>query len=118
MFGIFISKEKYLSLLKISDDSQEVTKSRAEKRKADKILKDLQRRNDVINDRGYNTDQMLQLQLINIQRNKENDRSQESMLVGLSIQESALSRQIQQAEDCAICLCPETDLQQCSLEKS
>ena len=106
-FGPFVPKEKRLSLLEISDASKVVTKSRAEKRKADKIEKDLKRRNNVMNDRGYNTDQMLQLQLINIQRNKETDISRESMLVGLSIQESALSRQIQQAEDRAICLCPD-----------
>ena len=55
-YGPFVSKEKRLSLLEITDASKNVVKSRAEKRKAEKLEKVLKRVNDSSADRGYNTD--------------------------------------------------------------
>lgn len=101
-FGPFVSKENRLSLLEITDAHQNVGKSRASKRKADKIEKDNARDNDTENERGFSTDQQLQVKMLKIQEKKEDDRARETILVGLSIQESALSREIQRAEDRAM----------------
>ena len=109
-FGPFVSKENRLSLFEISDAHKNVGKSRAAKRKADQIQKDAARESDKDNVRGFNTEQQIQIKMLKIQEKKEEDRARETILVGLSIQEGALARQIERAEDRAIRLCPEDEV--------
>ena len=108
-FGPFVEKENRLTLLEITDADKNVGKSRASKRKANNIEKELKRESDAQNKRGFSTDQELKLEIINLQKRKEEDRSRETILVGLSIQESAIDRQIQHAEKRAIRLSPDDE---------
>lgn len=97
-YGPFVDKSKRLSLLEISDASKDIVKSRAQKRKSDKLEKNLKRTSDDSANRGFSTDQKLQLEIIDINRQQTNDRSRESVLMGLCIQEHALTKQIDRAE--------------------
>ena len=82
-------------------------KSRAQKRKSDKIAKQLQRANDSSADRGFSTDQKIQLEMIDLTRQQTTDRSRESILMGLCVQEAALTKQIDRAERMAERLAPD-----------
>ena len=94
-FGPFVPKEKRLSLLEISDPHKDIVKSRAQKRKAEQIEKDAKRAADTENSRGLSTDQQLQVEMLNIQKKRDHDRNRETLLVGLSMQEAAICRQIE-----------------------
>ena len=98
IYGPFAQKDKRISLLETSDAAKNVGKSRAEKRKIEKVEKDLLRLNDTQNSRGYSTDQKIQFELIDLTRQQTKDRTRESMLMGLSVQEQALNKQIDRAE--------------------
>ena len=101
-FGPFVPKDKRLSLLEITDPHKDIVKSRAQKRKAEKIEKDTKRASDIENDRGLSTDQQLQVEMLKIQKQRDQDRNKETLLVGLNMQESAISRQIDMFERRAI----------------
>ena len=105
-YGPFVSKDKRLPLLEITDASKKVVKSRTEKRKAEKLEKDLKRVNDSSSDRGFNTDQKIQLEIIDLTCQQTNDRSRESIIMGLCVQEAALTKQIDRAERMAERLAP------------
>ena len=105
-YGPFVSKDKRLPLLEITDASKKIVKSRAEKRKAEKVEKDSKRVNDSITDRGFSTDQKMQLEIIDLTRQQTNDRSRESVFMGLCVQEAALTKQIDRAERMAERLAP------------
>ena len=87
-----------MPLLEISDASKKTVKSRAEKRKAEKLEKDIKRENDSSSDRVFSTDQKIQLEIIDLTRQQTNDRSRESVFMGLCVQEAALTKQIDRAE--------------------
>ena len=106
MYGPFVSKDKRLALLEITDAAKNVGKSRNEKRKAGKLEKDAKRVADNVADRGFSTDQKLQLELIGLSRISTTDRSRESRLMGLCVQEQALTKQIDRAEKIAEKLAP------------
>ena len=57
-----------------------------------------QRFGDVSNHCGILFDQQLHLKSMKLQQKRDNDRSCESMIVGLSLEESALARQIEVTE--------------------
>ena len=105
IWTIYVSKNNHLLLLEVSDASKKVGKSCAEKRKAEKIENNLKHSTDTVNERGLSTDHMLQMEMIHVEKKKEDDCAQEIILVGLSILENALSRQIESAKNRAICLC-------------
>ena len=106
-FGPFVPKDKRFSLLEITETSQNVGKSRSEKRKADKLEKDAKRVSDDSAERGFTTDQKIQLQMIGLTRQSTNDRSRESRLMGLCVQEQALPKQIDRAKRIAERLAPD-----------
>ena len=54
--GPFVPKEERLSLFEINDPHKDIVQSRAEKIKAGKIVKDLERAGDNMNKRGYSND--------------------------------------------------------------
>ena len=105
-YGPFVPKDKRLSSLEIIDASKKVGKSRAEKRKIGKLEKDVKRSNDDTSDRGFTTDQKLQLELINLTRQQTTDRTRESKLMGLCVQETAIAKQIDRAERTAERMAP------------
>ena len=97
-YGPFVPKDNRLPLLEISDASKKTTKSRAEKRKANKVEKDAKRVNDTQFERGFSTDQKVQLEMLGLQRQSTTDRGRESILMGLCVQEGVIAKQIDQAE--------------------
>ena len=58
----------------------------------------MKRVSDETAERGYSTDQKIQLKMIDLTTKQTNDRGRESILMGLCIQESALTKQIDRAE--------------------
>ena len=97
-YGPFVEKNNRLPLLEITDASKEVVKSRSQKRKGEKIEKAVKRASDDMADRGYSTDQKIQLKMIDLTTKQTNHRGRESILMGLCIQEQALTKQIDRAE--------------------
>ena len=97
-YGPFVEKNNRLPLLEITDASKEVVKSRSQKRKGEKIEKAVKRASDEMADRGYSTDQKIQLKMIDLTTKQTNHRGRESILMGLCIQEQALTKQIDRAE--------------------
>ena len=53
---------------------------------------------DISNTRGYSTDQQLELENLSIIKQALLDRQRESMIVAFAVEESAISRRIEQAE--------------------
>ena len=106
-FGPFVSKEKRLALLEITDTAKNVGKSRSGKRKAEKLEKDNNRVTDNTAERGFSTDQKIQLELVGLTRISTTDRSRESRLMGLCVQEQALTKQIDRAERIAEKMAPD-----------
>ena len=70
--------------------------------------KAVKRTTDETADRGYSTDQKIQLEMIDLSRKQTNDRGRESILMGLCIQEHALTKQIDRAERMADRRAPES----------
>ena len=97
-YGPFVEKNNRLPLLEITDASKEVVKSRSQKRKGEKFEKAVKRASDDMADRGYSTDQKIQLKMIDLTTKQTNHRGRESILMGLCIQEQALTKQIDRAE--------------------
>ena len=67
-YGPFVPKENCLSLFEINDAYKDIVKSHAEKRKAEKMQKDLERSSDQNNKRGLSTDQHIQMQFLEQQK--------------------------------------------------
>jgi hypothetical protein len=59
--------------------------------------------------RGFSTDQRLNIEHVKINRQRLTHQKDETRLVGMSIQEAAIGRQIASAEARATVCCPEYD---------
>ena len=76
-------------------------------KKEDKIAsKAIDRSNDVTEVRGFTTDQRLNIETVKINRQRLTHQKDETRLVGMSIQEAAIGRQIDSAESRARERCP------------
>ena len=64
---------------------------------------------DISNTRGYSTDQQLELENLSIRKQALLDRQRESMIVAFAVEESAISRHIEQAERRAEMRCKKYD---------
>ncbi len=71
--------------------------------------KSKERSNDIVNTRGYSTDQRISIESMNVNIRRLEHQKKESKLIGLSIQESAIRGQILGAENRAALRCPEYD---------
>ena len=67
---------------------------------------DTERASDTMNIRGYSTDQRISIESMNVNIRRLEHQKRETKLVGLSIQESAIGRQITSAENRAKERCP------------
>ena len=81
--------------------------SRAQKKKEVLKKKADERSTSVTANRGFSTDQRISIESLNINRERLTHQKQETRLVGLSIHESAIGRQIASAEARAASRCPE-----------
>ena len=79
--------------------------ARAEKRQK----KSDERMNDTGNSRGFSTEQRISIESLNINKRRLEHQQNETRLVGLSIQQSAIESQIEGAERRANLRCPEYD---------
>ena len=84
--------------LKTDDALKDIVKSRAERKKELKLKKDKDRASSETAKRGFSTDQRISIELLNINHQRLAHQKEETRLVGLSIHESAISRQIASAE--------------------
>jgi hypothetical protein len=81
--------------------------TQAMKRKARRALKKEERSNDVVSVRGYSTDQRISIENMNVNIRRLEHQKKEVKMVGLSIQEAAIGRQITAAENRAALRCPQ-----------
>ena len=109
LWGPFAEDKDKLSLFCTDDAPKAAVKSRAEKRKEALQLKKVERENDRSTVRGFSTDQRINIQALNISQKRLDHQRNQSFLVSLSIQESAMSRQVEAAEKRAMIRCPEYD---------
>ena len=107
LWGPYVEPDKRISLI-LMDDSK-ITKglgSRKQKRALDKEEKALEAKVTNSNDRGFSKLERIEIDSLNIRKQEMLDRQKESTLVGFSIEESAVSRLIEQAERRAEVRCP------------
>ena len=71
--------------------------------------KSVERSSSATASRGFSTDQRINIENLNINRQRLNHQQQETQLVSLSIHESAIARQIESAEARAHSRCPQYD---------
>ena len=69
----------------------------------------MEAKSDTTSERGLSTDQIIALENLNERREERADRQREATLVGLSIEEAAISRQIAQTEKRAEVRFPDYD---------
>ena len=81
-----------------ADGAKGSTKSRAQMKKDRKSMKTKERDTDTSSVRGFSTDQRINILSMNINKNRLEHEKNETLLVGLSIQEAALGRQLESAE--------------------
>jgi len=110
LWGPFVPSDKRLTLLlTTTKDKSKEKGSREEERK--KQLNN--RRDDAFTDvtaaRGFSTEQRIDIENLNVKKQSLLDRQRESRIVGFSIEEAALSRQVESAERRAALRCPEYD---------
>jgi len=76
------------------------------KRKERRERKKAERSSDVLSIRGYSTDQRISIESMNVNIRRLEHQKKETKMVGLSIQEAAIGRQITSAENRASLRCP------------
>ena len=108
LWGPFAAPENRLSITLISDNGKKGV-SRKEQRSKDKEAKMIDLVNDTKNVRGFTTDQRIQIESLNLQKQDIVDRKKERSLVSCIAEESALGRQIESAERRAASRCPTYD---------
>ena len=109
LWGPFANESDKLPLLLLDDADKKTVMPRAQRRKATLKQKAIERDNSTTEVRGFSTDQRINIQALNINKNRLDHQKNQTYLVGLSIQESAMSRQVQQCEIRAANRCPVYD---------
>ena len=110
LWGPFVPPDKRLTLLlTTTKDKSKGKGSREEDRK--KQLNNMRddASTDVTAARGFSTEQRIDIENLNVKKQSLYDRQRESRIVGFSIEEAALSRQVEAAERRATLRCPEYD---------
>ena len=109
LWGPFAIESDKLSVFCLDDADKATVMSRSQRRKATIKKKAEERENDRSTVRGFSTDQRINIQALNINKKRLEHQRNQTFLVGLSIQESAMSRQIESAEKRATFRCPVYD---------
>ena len=108
MYGPFAPKDDRLSLFIIDNKNKKKGDgARATARAEDLKRKVSESHNDNTAIRGFTTEQRIKIENLNVQRQMMMDRQNESKIVGLSIESSAIERQLAHAEKRAEVRCPE-----------
>ena len=110
VWGPYADVNNRLNLTLVNDDNNTSDReTRKDNRKRSLEEKSEESRNDNFNKRGFTTVQQIELENLNERRLERNDRQRESLIVGLSIEEAALSNSIEKAEKRAEMRCGEYD---------
>ena len=96
----------YCTLVSLDDAPKNTVKSRAQQKQDQNQNKRKERENDTSAVRGFSTDQRISIQSMNINKKRLEHQKNQTLLVGLSIQESAVARQVESAEARATTRCP------------
>jgi hypothetical protein len=91
------------------DAPKKIVLTQAMRRKQRRAAKKEERSSDIVNVRGYSTDQRISIENMNVNICRLEHQKKEVKMVGLSIQEAAIGRQITSAENRAVLRCPEYD---------
>ena len=83
--------------------------TRAELRKRDAKEQQLDASHDTASQRGFSTEQCLEIESLDLQKQAMVERKNDSVLVGLSIEQCALKDQVEAAERRAASRCREYD---------
>ena len=119
VWGPYADVNNRLNLTLVNDDNKTSDREpRKDNRKRSLEEKSEESRNDNFNKRGFTTVQQIELENLNERRLERNDRQRESLIVGLSIEEAALSNSIEKAEKRAEIRCGDYDPSKKILEKS
>ena len=107
MWGPFAEIEDRLSLF-LTDETgkSKVDSSRAQKRIAEKKSKSVDAEHDSSANRGFTTSQRIEIESLNLQKEVSAGRHREATIVALSIEHSAVARQVEAAEKRATLRCP------------
>ena len=99
MYGPFVPKDDRLSLFIIDNKNKKKGDgARATARAEDLKRKVSESHNDNTAIRGFTTEQRIEIENLNVQRQMMMDRQYESKIIGLSIESSAIERQVIHAE--------------------
>ena len=109
LWGPFANESDKLPLLLLADADKKTVMPRAQRRKATMKQNAIERDETTTEVRGFSTDQRINIQALNINKNRLDHQKNQPYLVGLSIQESAMSRQVRQCENRAANRCPVYD---------
>jgi len=109
LWGPFAIDSEKLSLFCTDDAAKSTVASRAQKRKMALQLKKEERAGDRSAVRGFSTEQRINLEALDISKQKLQHQKNQSFLVSLAIQESAMARSIEALEKRAMIRCPEYD---------
>ena len=105
--GPFVPPDKRLPLTLVADvNKKKGSGSRAEQRRQDSKDGKKDAAHDTTATRGFSTEQRIDIENLKVRKQSLMDRQRESTMVGLSIEEAALSRQIESAERRAGMRCP------------
>ena len=94
-------------LLLDNRDKKKGVGTRAELRKKDANEKILESKHDTASQRGFSTEQCLEIESLDLQKQAMLERKTDSVLVGLSVEQSALKDQVEAAERRAASRYPE-----------
>ena len=92
LWGPFAIESDKLSVFCLDDADKATFMSRSQRRKATIKKKAEEREKDRSTVRGFSTDQRINIQALNINKKRLEHQRNQTFLVGLSIQESAMSR--------------------------
>ena len=110
LYGPFVAPDQQLMLL-LTDDSAvkkgDGTRKKQRKEKSD--AKQVDAAHDTSAVRGFSTDQRIDIEKLNVQQSMMKDKRDETAIVALSIEESALARMLAMAEKRAEVRCPMYD---------
>ena len=110
VYGPFVEENQRLSLLLTDDaDKKKGEGSRTKMRESEKAAKKLNAAHDQSTDRGFSTDQRINIEHLNVQQQMMEDRRKETSMVALSIESSEVRHQLEAAEKRALQRCPEYD---------
>ena len=118
LYGPFVAYDKQLKLLLIDDSKVKKGEGNRKKQRKDKSdSKSIDGVHDQSSVRGFSTDQRIDIERLNVQQQVLQDRRDETSIVALSIEESAIGRQLRDAERRAEQRCPVYDANSSFWEK-